>query len=168
MRCYAVSSACHPRTVIGRRVGLACECFCHTVLLSSHVKHDNRDVIFVNLTAVCAKRQPQPIAFRTPWQGPSGLHQYRLRTMFDEVPLPWDWPVLVNYHESKAFATWKTSTEEQVRPTSSSLGICVTKAIVSIELGLFAFAENGTSQGFEHFLGRIVQIFIADSTGQRS
>ncbi|CAN0504689.1 unnamed protein product, partial [Scytosiphon promiscuus] len=38
-------------------------------------------------------------------EGPSGLHQYRLRTMFDEVSLPWDWPVLVNYHEAKAFAT---------------------------------------------------------------
>eukprot|EP00904_Undaria_pinnatifida_P002064 jgi/Undpi1/11859/HiC_scaffold_4.g01558.m1 len=46
-------------------------------------------------------------------EGPSGLHQYRLRTMFDEVPLPWDWPALVNYHEAKAFATWKTLKEEQ-------------------------------------------------------
>lgn len=47
-------------------------------------------------------------------QGPSGLHQYRLRTLFDEVPLPPDWPVLVNFHEAKAFATWKSTRENEV------------------------------------------------------
>ncbi|CAN0285258.1 unnamed protein product, partial [Ectocarpus sp. 13 AM-2016] len=31
---------------------------------------------------------------------------YRLRTLFDEVPLPRKSPVLVNFHEAKAFATW--------------------------------------------------------------
>ncbi len=31
----------------------------------------------------------------------------RLRCMFDEVPMPWDWPVEVNYHEAKAYCTWK-------------------------------------------------------------
>lgn len=49
------------------------------------------------------------------WQGPSGLHEYRLRTVFDEMPLPREWPVLVNFHEAKAFATWKTAREEEVR-----------------------------------------------------
>lgn len=61
------------------------------------------------------------------------MHQYRLRTMFDEVSLPWDWPVLVNYHEAKAFATWKTLAEEQVRPTSAALGNCVTEPTLPLD-----------------------------------
>ncbi|XP_078074416.1 uncharacterized protein LOC144497273 isoform X1 [Mustelus asterias] len=32
---------------------------------------------------------------------------YRYRAMFDILPLPWDWPVEVNYHEAKAYCTWK-------------------------------------------------------------
>lgn len=30
-----------------------------------------------------------------------------LRLMTEEVPMPWDWPVEVNYHEAKAFCHWK-------------------------------------------------------------
>ncbi|MBK8895579.1 MAG: 5-histidylcysteine sulfoxide synthase [Propionivibrio sp.] len=32
---------------------------------------------------------------------------WRLRLMLEEVPMPWDWPVEVNYHEAKAFCNWK-------------------------------------------------------------
>ena len=32
---------------------------------------------------------------------------WRLRVMLEEVPMPWDWPVEVNYHEAKAFCNWK-------------------------------------------------------------
>ena len=32
--------------------------------------------------------------------------QFLLRTCFEEVPLPLDWPVVVNFHEAKAFASW--------------------------------------------------------------
>ncbi|MGW0392260.1 5-histidylcysteine sulfoxide synthase [Streptomyces sp. NPDC003042] len=39
--------------------------------------------------------------------GPSGLHAYRLRTTFDEIDMPWDWPVCVNYHEAKAYCAWR-------------------------------------------------------------
>ncbi|CAM9194965.1 unnamed protein product, partial [Hapterophycus canaliculatus] len=46
-------------------------------------------------------------------EGPSGFHQYRLRTVFDEVPFPPKSPVLVNFHEAKAFARWKTLKEEE-------------------------------------------------------
>ncbi|XP_067893606.1 uncharacterized protein [Heterodontus francisci] len=35
------------------------------------------------------------------------LPKYRYRAMFDILPMPWDWPVEVNYHEAKAFCTWK-------------------------------------------------------------
>ena len=33
--------------------------------------------------------------------------RWRLRLMLEEVPMPWDWPVEVNYHEAKAFCNWK-------------------------------------------------------------
>ena len=32
-----------------------------------------------------------------------------LRLMTAEVPMPWDWPVEVNYHEAKAFCRWKSA-----------------------------------------------------------
>ncbi len=35
-------------------------------------------------------------------------HWY-LRLMTEEVVMPWDWPVDVNYHEAKAFCNWKKS-----------------------------------------------------------
>jgi 5-histidylcysteine sulfoxide synthase/putative 4-mercaptohistidine N1-methyltranferase len=31
-----------------------------------------------------------------------------LRLMTEEIPMPWDWPVEVNYHEAKAFCNWKS------------------------------------------------------------
>jgi len=36
-----------------------------------------------------------------------------MRTMTDEIPMPWDWPVDVNYHEAKAFCNWKTAVTGQ-------------------------------------------------------
>jgi len=38
--------------------------------------------------------------------GPAGLHHYQLRTLFEVINMPWDWPVEVNYHEAKAYCTW--------------------------------------------------------------
>lgn len=32
---------------------------------------------------------------------------WRLRLMLEEVAMPWDWPVEVNYHEAKAFCNWQ-------------------------------------------------------------
>lgn len=32
---------------------------------------------------------------------------WQLRLMTEEVDMPWDWPVEVNYHEAKAFCEWK-------------------------------------------------------------
>ncbi|MGK7954756.1 MAG: 5-histidylcysteine sulfoxide synthase [Crocosphaera sp.] len=34
-------------------------------------------------------------------------NQYVYRAMFDEIPLPLDWPVEVNYYEAKAYCRWK-------------------------------------------------------------
>lgn len=39
---------------------------------------------------------------------------WQLRLMTEEVPMPWDWPVEVNYHEAKAFCHWKA--EETGKP----------------------------------------------------
>lgn len=39
--------------------------------------------------------------------GPEGLHEYKLRTVFEVIPMPWSWPVEVNHHEAKAFCAWK-------------------------------------------------------------
>jgi 5-histidylcysteine sulfoxide synthase/putative 4-mercaptohistidine N1-methyltranferase len=41
--------------------------------------------------------------------GPSGSHQYRLRTLFEVIPMQWDWPAVVNYHEAKAYCQWKSA-----------------------------------------------------------
>ncbi|OIQ89754.1 iron(II)-dependent oxidoreductase EgtB [mine drainage metagenome] len=32
---------------------------------------------------------------------------WRLRLMAEEIPMPWDWPAEVNYHEAKAFCNWR-------------------------------------------------------------
>jgi 5-histidylcysteine sulfoxide synthase/putative 4-mercaptohistidine N1-methyltranferase len=34
---------------------------------------------------------------------------YRLRTVAEEIEMPWDWPVEVNYLEAKAFCNWKSA-----------------------------------------------------------
>lgn len=34
-------------------------------------------------------------------------NKYRYRAMFDNIEMPWDWPVEVNYHEAKAYCAWK-------------------------------------------------------------
>jgi 5-histidylcysteine sulfoxide synthase/putative 4-mercaptohistidine N1-methyltranferase len=34
---------------------------------------------------------------------------WKLRTMASEIPLPWNWPVEVNYLEAKAFCNWQTA-----------------------------------------------------------
>jgi 5-histidylcysteine sulfoxide synthase/putative 4-mercaptohistidine N1-methyltranferase len=36
-----------------------------------------------------------------------GQQGWLLRTMLEEIPMPWDWPAEVNYHEAKAFCNWK-------------------------------------------------------------
>ena len=39
-------------------------------------------------------------------EGPQGLNHFRLRLIFDEVPMQWDWPACVNLHEAAAYAKW--------------------------------------------------------------
>ena len=49
--------------------------------------------------------------------GPAGSHEYALRTIFDIVNMPWDWPVDVTYYEAKAFCQWKN--ERDGTPTKN-------------------------------------------------
>ena len=35
--------------------------------------------------------------------------EWKLRCLVQEIPMPWDWPVEVNYLEAKAFCTWKSA-----------------------------------------------------------
>ena len=45
--------------------------------------------------------------------GPAGLHCYRLRSLFEVIAMPWDWPAEVNYHEAKAYCAWRSEREGQ-------------------------------------------------------
>jgi len=45
--------------------------------------------------------------------GPEGLHEYKLRTIFDVIDMPWDWPVEINYHEAKAYINWFNKRENK-------------------------------------------------------
>ncbi|CAF3870011.1 unnamed protein product [Rotaria sp. Silwood1] len=48
--------------------------------------------------------------------GPSGLHQYKLRMIFEVIEMQWDAPVCVNFHEAKAYCAWRTEQEKSVMP----------------------------------------------------
>lgn len=40
--------------------------------------------------------------------GPAGLHNYKLRTIFEVIDWQPNWPVCVNYHEAKAYCAWRS------------------------------------------------------------
>lgn len=48
--------------------------------------------------------------------GPVGSHQYRLRTTFAEVAMQWDWPVVVNHYEAKAYCAWRSQIDAVKTP----------------------------------------------------
>mmetsp|Transcript_2671 Transcript_2671/g.6427 ORF Transcript_2671/g.6427 Transcript_2671/m.6427 type:complete len:762 (+) Transcript_2671:171-2456(+) len=56
--------------------------------------------------AVGAGQQVYPIFWVVSASGSNTV--YRLRTMLKEIPMPWSWPVEVNYLEAKAFCNWKS------------------------------------------------------------
>lgn len=44
--------------------------------------------------------------------GPEGAHEYELRTIFSIIPMPWNWPAEVNFHEAAAFCAWKNEKDQ--------------------------------------------------------
>lgn len=58
----------------------------------------------------CFKNNKQPSFWVQ--NGPSGSHRYRLRAIFDVLPMQWDWPVQVNWHEAKAFCRWRNERDQ--------------------------------------------------------
>lgn len=44
--------------------------------------------------------------------GPRGSHQFKLRSMFEEIPMPWSWPVNVQLYEAKAYCKWLDAQKE--------------------------------------------------------
>ncbi len=48
--------------------------------------------------------------------GAQGAHEYGLRTCFELVHMPWDWPVVVNHYEAKAYAAWLSEKEKATVP----------------------------------------------------
>lgn len=57
-----------------------------------------------------AWRSYRNIKWPTFWvpDGPAGLHRYKLRTLFEVIDMPWNWPVEVNGHEAYAYCQWKS------------------------------------------------------------
>ena len=48
--------------------------------------------------------------------GPVGTHRYKLRTVFRIQTMQWDWPVLVNYYEAKAYCAWRSEKDGVSKP----------------------------------------------------
>lgn len=47
--------------------------------------------------------------------GPAGNHRYRLRVLFETVPMPWSWPAEVNLHEALAYCAWRSESAAGTR-----------------------------------------------------
>eukprot|EP00282_Hemiselmis_andersenii_P005490 CAMPEP_0114143816 /NCGR_PEP_ID=MMETSP0043_2-20121206/19180_1 /TAXON_ID=464988 /ORGANISM="Hemiselmis andersenii, Strain CCMP644" /LENGTH=798 /DNA_ID=CAMNT_0001238123 /DNA_START=24 /DNA_END=2416 /DNA_ORIENTATION=+ len=63
-------------------------------------------------------RRFRNVLFPTFWvpDGPVGLHQYKLRLIFEIVSLPLSWPVDCNAHEAAAYCNWKSSMDRPAHP----------------------------------------------------
>lgn len=51
-------------------------------------------------------RSFRDVSMPTFWSCSEGT--YRLRTTFEVIGMPWSWPAVLNFHESKAFAKWRS------------------------------------------------------------
>lgn len=48
--------------------------------------------------------------------GPAGLHHYALRACFELLEMPWSWPVVLNYHEARAYCAYRTERDRPRTP----------------------------------------------------
>lgn len=64
--------------------------------------------------AAWAWRRFRNVKWPTFWvqDGPAGSHRYKLRTIFEEIPMQWSWPAIVNYFEAEAYCAWRTQYSE--------------------------------------------------------
>ncbi len=55
------------------------------------------------------------------WIKDKANNNFKYRTMLQEIDMPWNWPVDINYLEAKAFCTWKSEkTDKHIRmPTEA-------------------------------------------------
>ena len=56
-----------------------------------------------------AFKKPEHPVFWVKHASRQGDVEWRYRTLLTEIPLPWDWPVDVNWLEAKAFCNWKAA-----------------------------------------------------------
>ncbi len=58
-------------------------------------------------------REFRNVKWPTFWvpNGPQGLHEYGIRTLFSVEPFAPRWPVVVNFHEAQAYASWRSEKE---------------------------------------------------------
>eukprot|EP00283_Hemiselmis_rufescens_P006335 CAMPEP_0173421868 /NCGR_PEP_ID=MMETSP1357-20121228/2804_1 /TAXON_ID=77926 /ORGANISM="Hemiselmis rufescens, Strain PCC563" /LENGTH=756 /DNA_ID=CAMNT_0014384829 /DNA_START=6 /DNA_END=2272 /DNA_ORIENTATION=+ len=63
-------------------------------------------------------RKFRNVLFPTFWvpDGPVGLHQYKLRLVFEIVSLPMSWPVDCNAHEATAYCNWRSLKDSSPHP----------------------------------------------------
>lgn len=59
-----------------------------------------------------------------------GNNQYLLRTMLEEISMPWDWPCEVNYYEAKAFCNWLSEKTSKSIRLPSEAEWCVLRGFV--------------------------------------
>ena len=48
--------------------------------------------------------------------GPVGIHEFKLRTLFENIDMPLSWPALVNFHEAQAYCAWRREKDGSALP----------------------------------------------------
>jgi len=73
-----------------------------------------------------AYRKPQHPVFWIRHEGRDGQDEWRYRALLKEIPMPWDWPVDVNWLEAKAFCNWKAAiTGKPIRLPTEDEWVCL-------------------------------------------
>jgi len=65
--------------------------------------------------------------------GPEGAHDYELRTIFEIIPMPWNWPAEVNFHEAVAYTNWKNELDKKNNKTKLYYRLMTEAEYVSLQ-----------------------------------